>query len=260
MVPHPEQPPIAQYVNFIRPSSSSSNAPQEVVPFPMVPPSVPTPIPRPGSTTTLHAQIRSLQRQLDLKIEEIVHLRRQLEVQEDADIGTLSQQLREAKREGQMWKDRAEAAERRIKVFERFTARLRGIREAAVVADRQDLDEEAYELLHQDELEQHKTGPSDRKGGSGLLGSTTVGYESDTSGRTEDAGVVTARIRKCLHGAGKTDGPPDSPPLAFSQEARRAQNAGLDEKPARDISQSAVEIWMAAQELLHLDEAQGQSV
>ncbi|KAF4991717.1 hypothetical protein FDECE_13948 [Fusarium decemcellulare] len=260
MIPYPEQPPIAQHVNFIRPSSSSSNAPQEVDLFPMVPTSVPTPIPRPGSTTTLHAQIRSLQRQLDLKTEEIVHLRRQLEVQEDADIGTLSQQLREAKREAQMWKDRAEAAERRIKVFERFTARLRGIREAAVVADRQDLDEETYELLHQDEFEQHKTGPNVRKGGSGLLGSTTVGYESDTSGRTEDAGVVTARIRKCLHGAGKTDGPPDSPPLAFSQGARRAQNAGLDERPARDISQSAVEIWMAAQELLHLDEAQGQGV
>ena len=36
-----------------------------------------------------------------------------------------------------MWKDRAQAAERRVQVFERFTTKLKGIREAAEVADGQ---------------------------------------------------------------------------------------------------------------------------
>lgn len=141
-----------------------------------------------------------------------------------------------------MWKERAEAAERRIKVFERFTARLRGIQEAVTVTEPHDLSDDAFDTGHEDESREGQT-----------LGRRTMGYESDGSRRTEDAGVVTARIRKCLHGPGKTDGAPDSPPLSG---ARRVQNAS--NKAAKDINQSAVEIWMAAQELLHLEEEQGQ--
>lgn len=90
---------------------------------------------RTSSTTSLHSHIRKLQRQLETKTDEAAQLRRQVEAQKDTDVGTLSEQLREAKREAQQWKERAEAAERRVKVFERFTARLRGIREAAAAAD-----------------------------------------------------------------------------------------------------------------------------
>ncbi|EEU41381.1 uncharacterized protein NECHADRAFT_46451 [Fusarium vanettenii 77-13-4] len=241
MIPHPEQPPIAHHLNLVRPSSSSSNL-QDGQSTSRSTHDSSTLISRPGSATTLLAQIRTLQRQLHQKTEETLHLRRQLEVQEDADVGTLSQQLREAKREAQMWKERAEAAERRIKVFERFTARLRGIQEAATVIEPHDLSDDAIDTDHEDESREGQT-----------LGRRTTRYESDGSRRTEDAGVVTARIRKCLHGPGKTDGAPDSPPLS---EARQAQN--VSNRAAKDINQSAVEIWMAAQELLHFEEEQGQ--
>ncbi|KAF5604510.1 Rho-GTPase-activating 6 [Fusarium subglutinans] len=239
MMPYPEQPPIAQHLNLIRPASSASNT--QYGADPSVPQNISTPFQRPGSTTTLHAQIRSLQRQLDLKTEEAVHLRRQLEVQGDADIGTLSQQLREAKREAQTWRERAESAERRIKVFERFTARLKGIREAAGV-DPRDVDTD----LTAKYLEE---GVSGQKENTFL--EKAMGYESDSSGRTEDAGVVKARIRRCLHGL--TDGPPDKPSFGLDE----IQETG-PERPKRDISPSTVEVWMAAQELLQLDEAQGQ--
>ncbi|KAF4970833.1 hypothetical protein FSARC_2199 [Fusarium sarcochroum] len=245
MMPYPEQPPIAQHLNLVRPPSSTANMQYE---DPLsIPHSIPTPIPRPGSTTTLHAQIRSLQRQLDLKTEEMVHLRRQLEVQEDADVGTLSQQLREAKREARTWRERAESAERRIKVFERFTARLKGIREATAIADQNDVSQG-------DKRQENRKGrtESDEHKGDAFLESA-AGYGSDSSGRTEDAGVVAARIRRCLHGL--TDGPPDSSSLIISQ----IQDTEINDRRERNISQSAVEIWMAAQELLHLDEAQGQS-
>ncbi|KAG5802992.1 hypothetical protein H9Q74_012490 [Fusarium xylarioides] len=238
MMPYPEQPPIAQHLNLIRPASSASNTQYGADPSV---PHVSTPFQRPGSTTTLHAQIRSLQRQLDLKAEEAVHLRRQLEVQGDADVGTLSQQLREAKREAQTWRERAESAERRIKVFERFTARLKGIREAVGVDARNaDPDFTAKYL---------KEGANGQKENTFL--EKAMGYESDSSGKTEDAGVVQARIRRCLHGL--TDGPPDKPSFGLGE----MQNTG-PERPKRDISPSTVEVWMAAQELLQLDEAQGQ--
>ncbi|KAF5670829.1 Rho-GTPase-activating 6 [Fusarium denticulatum] len=240
MMPYPEQPPIAQHLNLIRPASSASNT--QYGPDQTVPHKVSTPFQRPGSTTTLHAQIRSLQRQLDLKTEEAVHLKRQLEVQGDADVGTLSQQLREAKSEAQMWRERAESAERRIKVFERFTARLKGIREAVGVDTRNADTDLAAKYLDEAANEQKENTFLEK----------AIGYESDSSGRTEDAGVVQARIRRCLHGL--TDGPPDKPSFGLDE----TKNTG-PQRPKRDISPSTVEVWMAAQELLQLDEAQGQT-
>lgn len=128
MVPPQDQPPVAHHLNLARlPSSTAStdDAPAQVI-------SVPTS--RPGRTTSLHTQIRNLQRQLDSKTGEVVQLRRQLEAQENSDVGTLSEQLRQAKREVQMWREQAGAAERRVEVFERSTARLKGSRDAEAVA------------------------------------------------------------------------------------------------------------------------------
>ncbi|RFN45835.1 putative rho-gtpase-activating protein 6 [Fusarium flagelliforme] len=235
MMPNPEQPPIAQHLNFMRPSSSTSNA--QHGDNLTIPPGGPTPIQRPGSTTTLHTQIRNLQRQLDLKTEEAVQLRRQLEVQENADVGTLSQQLREAKREAQMWKERAESAERRIKVFERFTARLKGIRTAGGTA----------------QGAQDTTGPDCHgldmeKGQNEACLENIAGYESDSS---EDARIVSVRIQNCLDGL--TDGPRD-----ISSLSNQTQNPSSSEIPERVISPSEEEVWMAAQELLELNQTLGQ--
>lgn len=263
MIPHPEQPPIAHHLNLVRPPSSTSNVRPGFNPDFLVPSSTPTP--RPSSTTLLHAQIRTLQRQLDYKIEEVSQLRRQLEAQAGTDVGTLSQQLREARREARMWKERAEAAKRRVKVFERFTARLRGIREAAVLADRQGgkLDQ-GSELTSHDRVNEDKdvgqgnTGrdqPAKTQGIRRLVGRSTEGDKSDDSGRTEDAGVVQARIRRCLHGGtGQTDGPADSPSLMLSDFIDADGHDDQDERPTKDIKQTAFGSWMAEQELLYLED------
>jgi hypothetical protein len=169
----------------------------------------------------------------------------------------LSEQLREAKREVVMWRERAEAAERRVKVFERFTARLRGIREAAAAADVGGPDETATGGW----LERHA--PQDEPGSHphqhlkaksrGLAKSGSGDDMSDDSGRTEDAGIVTARIRKCLHGGpGKGD---DSPSSSGDDDVVGLDGAAsLRGARSRDISRSAVEIWIAAQELLYMDD------
>ncbi|KAI0457052.1 hypothetical protein F5B21DRAFT_521725 [Xylaria acuta] len=118
MVPYQEEPPVGR---FVRPSSATSAQSRDVSDDP--------PLERPDSrhtsgTSFLHAQIRGLQRQLEMKNEEIIHLRRQLETQEHMDIGTLCEQLRVTKRECLMWRKRAEAAERRVAVFQRFGSRF----------------------------------------------------------------------------------------------------------------------------------------
>ncbi|KAF7560495.1 hypothetical protein G7046_g3638 [Stylonectria norvegica] len=329
MVPHPEQPPIAQYLNLIRPSSSASNIRQDPEFLGLL---AHTPTPRPSSTTLLHAQIRNLQRQLDSKTEESVQLRRQLEAQEDAgtEVGTLSQQLREAKREAQMWRERAEAAERRVKVFERFTARLRGIREAAAAADSRDIRPKVTNEPSQDASEDdvhHYVKARDRQdtmGGDGhhhfqsrgkqetlndghhhvkvrdrrealengghhhvkprdrqetlddvphhekphdgqrprlpqtrrIPTGSTETTRSNISDKTEDTGVMTARIRKALHGGSvRMDGTANSPLSILGRLPQDDGPSSPKATPARDVSQSAVEIWMAAQELLCLEDA-----
>ncbi|KAI0852351.1 hypothetical protein F5Y00DRAFT_258758 [Daldinia vernicosa] len=130
MVPPLEEPPIAQHINFTRP-------------YPSSPPScdenygrASTESPRPGSgNSMLHAQIRHLQKHLEHRAEENTQLRRQLEARENMDIGKLCEQLRAARREAKMWRERAEAAEKRVAVFKQFTARVRGLRESVTLED-----------------------------------------------------------------------------------------------------------------------------
>ncbi|KAG6006154.1 hypothetical protein E4U21_007264 [Claviceps maximensis] len=133
MVPCPEQPPIAQHLNLVRPPPSSpSPMGQGKSSYSEPGPMMAVPVSRTGSATVLYSQIRKLQRQLNAKTEEAAQIRRQLEAQEDSDVGTMSEQLRQAKRDVAVWKDRAETAERRVQVFESFTAKLREIRDATV--------------------------------------------------------------------------------------------------------------------------------
>ncbi|KAI1308891.1 hypothetical protein F5Y03DRAFT_84939 [Xylaria venustula] len=135
MIPHEEEPPID---HFVRPSSAISAQSQTAgaEEFPLL---TDGPGPRQTSGTSyLHAQIRSLQRQLALRGEEILQLRRRLETQEHMDIGTLSEQLRFAKRECMTWRKRAEAAERRVAVFQRLGSRFEAFRDGAVDDDRDD--------------------------------------------------------------------------------------------------------------------------
>lgn len=123
IVPHQEEPPVG---HFVRPSSSASaqslHPSAEGVSAPLDGPGHAS-----GNNSLLHAQIRSLQRQLETKNGTTLQLRRQLETQENMDIGTLCEQLRLARRECTMWRKRAEAAERRVAVLQRLGAKFRAL-------------------------------------------------------------------------------------------------------------------------------------
>lgn len=84
----------------------------------------PSPIPV-RSNSVLHSQVRTLQRQLDLKTEQIRQLKHQLENKGTLDIGSLSKQLQEAKRDSLAWKARAEVAEKQIEVMGKLSIKRR---------------------------------------------------------------------------------------------------------------------------------------
>lgn len=95
--------------------NESPSIPRAINPLTSPPPS--------RSNSLLHAQIRSLQQQLNTKTEEVRHLQRQLSSRANLDIGALSEELREAKREIQIWKNRAEVAEKQLQVMTALSAR-----------------------------------------------------------------------------------------------------------------------------------------
>jgi peptidoglycan hydrolase-like protein with peptidoglycan-binding domain len=70
----------------------------------------------------LHTQVRTLQKNLDVKTEQVRQLKQQLENKGTQDIGALSEQLREAKREAQAWKLKADIAEKQVEVMSKLSA------------------------------------------------------------------------------------------------------------------------------------------
>ena len=133
VLPRPDQPPVARHIQFSRPQSTtgvvkvadlphsqSTSNDTALISGPVK--AVTSPVPG-RSNSMLHGQLQTLQRQLMSKEEEIRHLKQQLEMRGNLEIGTLNEQLREAKREIQMWKTRAEVAEKQVEVMTKLSSR-----------------------------------------------------------------------------------------------------------------------------------------
>ncbi|KXH40340.1 hypothetical protein CSAL01_04441 [Colletotrichum salicis] len=213
------QPPIAQHVTFPRsPSTLSVRQLNED--------GVPVRAGSPGNNSMLHAQIRNLHRQLDVKNEESASLRRQLETRDNLDIGTLSEQLRVSKRECAIWKSRAEAAEKRVSVLEHFTRKLKGIKGGDAQNDTD------------------VTSQSER--------------DSMQSVATEDGEAVAERIRKAMRGMDGTRSS-DGGAAAWWNDDRRGSNIRHSEGPdghqrPKLTEEALLRVWEAAQELLLEDD------
>ncbi|KAK3327879.1 hypothetical protein B0T19DRAFT_475584 [Cercophora scortea] len=130
--------------NFHAPSPSLPHRPRSLTPSHSHShsggtPSSPTPSAT-GSTSSnaaLYAQISALKKHIEDQDAEIRRLRRQLMDLRGAqgqggqmmDVAALTKLLRETERECKMWRERAETAERRVKLFERLSERMRRLRE-----------------------------------------------------------------------------------------------------------------------------------
>jgi hypothetical protein len=120
-------------------------------------------------TSVLYTQIQDLQRQLKTKTDEADHMRKQLMTREcHQDLGTLTEQLRQAKRELEIWRSRAETAERRLDVL--------------------------LQLLPKQNVADHTKDQS-------LVDENSTQHQNDNSTRVaEDEEFLVDRIRTALHG------------------------------------------------------------
>jgi hypothetical protein len=143
ILPRPDLPPVAGHMDFARPAAIRTDYYSSPFDFSTASPfvnngksnsSVVGQRPKNQSATILYTQIQQLSRQLRAKADEAVHLRRQLMTKDSLnDLGTLSQQLRQAKRELSVWRSRAELAEKRLEMLSQLSQKEID----AVVADEQ---------------------------------------------------------------------------------------------------------------------------
>ncbi|KAK8067081.1 hypothetical protein PG997_013828 [Apiospora hydei] len=254
MVPPREEPPVAQHLTFVRPPSATSSyshlSGQPLGDDPSI--AIGSPLPTSGGSPRtrsgnglLHAQIRSLQRQLQSKNEEVLQLRRQLETRENVDVGTLSEKLREAKRDCAMWRDRAEAAEKRIAVFEKFAAKARALRGGTSPGTK-----EKREAMTQEE-----SGTGSMKLTRQSTPLATLRGESDETAHTEDQETFNDRLRRSMRRTTRPagDGAMSSPSGDESIMDLSLENMlnGTDYMP---LTWRGRALWMAVEELLNMQD------
>ncbi|GAW17287.1 hypothetical protein ANO14919_067420 [Xylariales sp. No.14919] len=234
MVPHQEEPEVGHFVRPSSPATSAQSQDASVAPLHLPDSRVTS---SGGSSSFLHAQIRSLQRQLERRNEEIVHLRRRLETQEHMDIGTLCEQLRLAKRECMMWRGRAEAAERRVAVFHRFGDRFQALKDGVDEKDGDGVGDDGEALR-------------DREYVSGFGDASS----SSCSVRTESRRAFNDRLRSSFRGnavpgVGDGDGDVFGDYISGTGDGDGDGGAGGEYRVRRDGSQRTVDLWEAAQEM-----------
>ncbi|KAI0884396.1 uncharacterized protein GGS22DRAFT_165532 [Annulohypoxylon maeteangense] len=236
MIPHREEPPVAQHIAFTRPTLSLSpghyDGDDERV-------SNGSPRPR-SSNSMLHTQIRHLQKQLEYRAEENTQLRRRLEARENMDIGKLCEQLRIAKREAKMWRGRAEAAEKRVAVFKQFTSRLRGIRDSVTLRD------SMQELGGEGQVD----GEGQRGIGRGTLdGSVSSSYSGYTLNQEDLNNHIrrSAKARTLGGSIGRSRSEDDD----FWTRGSRTRRSGLWERKISSVR--TARLWDIAEELLMLE-------
>ncbi|KAI2621766.1 hypothetical protein GGR54DRAFT_647043 [Hypoxylon sp. NC1633] len=239
MVPPLEEPPVAQHMSFTRPSSAAPTTVHDGSDDGRA--SNGSPRAR-NSNSMLYARIRSLQRQVEARKEESIQLRRQLEARENMDLGKLCEQLRAAKRECKMWRERARAAEKRIAVFEQFTTRVRGLRDALT------LEEDGRDLAGKEQVD----GPSTHSIGPRILHDSAS--SSSLSGHTVTQDELRDRIRRTMKQYTPTRSI-EGPQIESDGSWGRGGGMALQKKLRRNttISSRTAELWDIAEEFLVLD-------
>lgn len=169
VLPHPDPLPIAHHLNLARPpaivhADVEDTRATSVSEFRNPPPG--------RSSSLLYNQVRNLQRQLSEKVEEIQHLRQQLSARGNLEVGTLSEELREAKRDLQAWKTRAEIAEKQLENLTKLPSRSNSLK--------------------------HITSTSSRRADQ---------YQRSSLDSRKEEGTMADRIRKAFHGMDGADSP-----------------------------------------------------
>ncbi|KAM0264238.1 hypothetical protein ACHAQJ_000725 [Trichoderma viride] len=198
----------------------------------------------------IRSRLEELEQLLDMKSAEATQLKLQVQQLEEYDVLTLRDQVKAANRDLQKWRERAQVAEKKAKMFQKFTTRIRSIHGSLMTeSSQQGGDDLCGEMV--------------AKEGRDAEGSYQVhrvrfakGSEAtERSGDMEERSIVSVKMQDCLHHKQSKD--------ESSWDGSRAAPGdlhGMDgvaspkEEGKLDFGLAAVELWIAAQELLLMED------
>ncbi|KKO98652.1 hypothetical protein THAR02_09237 [Trichoderma harzianum] len=182
-----------------------------------------------------------------MKSVEVSQLQLRVQQLEESHAASPSEELREASKEIQKWREKAEAAERKAARFQRFTTRIRSIHSSLAMAEgsRQSGDDEMISLEGRDAEGSYRA----------CRVRFTKSLGSEASGIAGFDGVVAEEVQNDLNES-KSD---EETPWMDGLGRHHRDFHGLDGVTSPrmvDFGSAAVAMWIAAQEYLEMEEGE----
>jgi hypothetical protein len=209
----------------------------------------------------IHSRLQELEQLLKIKSTEAAQLKLRAQELGEYDISTLRDQVNVANRDMQNWRERAEIAERKAKMFQKFTTRIRSIHSSLLtegsqlggddfcdeVVAKEGRDAEGSYQVHR--VRFTKSSEAIGRGGAD-------GIVDEKRGDMGNGSVVSVKMQDYLHHKQSKD------ELSSDESGAAAPGDlhGMDgvaspkEEGKFDFGLAAVELWIAAQELLLMED------
>lgn len=194
-----------------------------------------------------HSRLQELERLLDIKSAEAAQLKSRMQQLDEGEAAALRDQLREANRDMQKWREKAEAAEKKARMFQKFTTRVRSIHGSLVTdGSRQSGDELCDEVVSVSGR-RHRDSEGSYQIHRVRFSKSIEAMGREAGGVSDNGGVIPEEV----HDTQSKDELPVGASDLYGMDGVMSPRGGgkLDFGPA------AIELWIAAQELL-LEEAE----
>ncbi|UKZ72538.1 hypothetical protein TrVFT333_000168 [Trichoderma virens FT-333] len=183
-----------------------------------------------------------------MKSTEAAQLKLRIQLLEESNPISLREELREANNEIQKWREKAEAAERKARRFQRFTTRIRSIHSSLAMAEgsRQSGDDEMVSWEGRDAEGSYRA----------YRVRFTKALSSEAYGTArEGEGVVAEEAHDGLHDNKSDEETPLTDEVGFARRDLHGLD-GVTSPGVTDFGSAAVAMWIAAQEYLSMEEGE----
>ncbi|KAL7933931.1 hypothetical protein V8C35DRAFT_302793 [Trichoderma chlorosporum] len=203
--------------------------------------------PFPG-TDDINSRLQELEQILHMKTAEAAQLKLRIHLLEETSPASLHEELMEASEEIQKWREKAEAAERKARRFQRFTTRIRSIHSSLAMAEgsRQSGDDEMVSLEGRDAEGSYRACRVRFNKAFGSEAACTAG---------DGQSLVTE-----IQDGSRDEKSDEETPVSNGFGLTRRDLHGLDGVASpgmMDFGSAAVAMWVAAQEYLLMEEDDG---
>ncbi|KAL7915426.1 hypothetical protein GGI35DRAFT_181770 [Trichoderma velutinum] len=199
-------------------------------------------------TENTNNRLQELETLLNKKSAEATQLQLRVQLLEETRTASLSEELRDASKEIQKWREKAEAAERKVARFQRFTTRIRSIHSSLAMAEgsRQSGDDEVISLEGRDAEGSYRA--------CRVRFTKALGSEGGSIARYD--GVVAEEVQDGIHDNKSDEGTPSADGLGLGLYRDLHGLDGVTSPRMVDFGSAAVAMWIAAQEYLSMEEGE----